>query len=95
MCLSPPRAAPRVLAVMCPAARAQVYGQLRRLVSSWRHPTRPELPLFYTVAYDFRRDFYEQAGALLVLQWLQRSAQHLCNLCCAPFAVGVPPISHA
>lgn len=64
MCLSPPRAALRVLAVMCLAARAQVYSQLRRLVSSWQHPTRPELPLFYTVAYDFRRDFYEQAGAL-------------------------------
>lgn len=47
------------------AVRLQVYSQLRRLASSQKHPKDASIPMFWTVAYDWRRDFYEQVRAAL------------------------------
>lgn len=31
------------------------------LVDTWEHPVDPDLRMFYSVAWDWRRDLYEQA----------------------------------
>eukprot|EP00892_Ulva_mutabilis_P003683 jgi/Ulvmu1/1687/UM115_0016.1 len=42
-----------------------IYRQLQRLVSSWQHPRDASLKMYYTVAWDWRRDFYAEAPRVL------------------------------
>ena len=44
----------------------QVYGDVEQLVSSWVHPKNASIPMFNSVAWDFRRDMYEQAERVMV-----------------------------
>ena len=44
-----------------PPPRPQVFGDLMALVESWEHPVDPSLRLFYSAAWDWRRDLYEQS----------------------------------
>ena len=44
-----------------PNPRLQVFGDLMALVESWEHPVDPSLRLFYSAAWDWRRDLYEQS----------------------------------
>jgi hypothetical protein len=46
-------------------AYLQVYRQLRRLINSWTHPRNASAQMYYTVAYDWRRDFYVEAPRVL------------------------------
>jgi pimeloyl-ACP methyl ester carboxylesterase len=50
---------------------AQVYRQLERLARSWEHPRNASIPMYYTVAYDWRRDFWTEAPRVL------RALQHV------------------
>lgn len=40
---------------------AQVYNPLQNLAKSFRHPVDPSQKMYYTVAWDYRRDLWEQA----------------------------------
>ena len=39
----------------------QVYSALQNLAKSFRHPQDAGLQMYYTVAWDYRRDMWEQA----------------------------------
>ena len=46
-------------------ARLQIYRQLQRLAESWKHPRDPMIKMYYTVAYDWRRDFWPESERVL------------------------------
>ena len=57
-----------------------MYSQLRRLASSQKHPKDATIAMFWTVAYDWRRDFYEQVGGYSVsIDTCDSSAHSVCS----------------
>ena len=46
-------------------ASLQVFGEIKDMVSTWEHPTDAAIPLFHTMAWDWRRDLWEQAERVL------------------------------
>lgn len=43
----------------------QVYSALQNLARSFRHPQNAGLQMYYTVAWDYRRDMWEQAERVM------------------------------
>jgi pimeloyl-ACP methyl ester carboxylesterase len=68
----------------CPRSHnIQVYSQLQRLSESWVHPHNTSIQMYYTVAYDWRRDFWPEAARVL------RMLQHIHdNTGCRVIVVG-------
>jgi pimeloyl-ACP methyl ester carboxylesterase len=61
----------------------QPYSDLRDWVNLWKHPTNKSTEMFYTMAWDWRRDLWEQSTRVLArVETIYNATQ------CRPILVG-------